>query len=778
MAASGRSRKSAALGKYRKKRSFAETPEPAGKRGSKSGRSYVIQEHHARSHHFDFRLEMNGVLVSWAVPRGMPASREEKRLAVHVEDHPLEYGSFEGEIPEGNYGAGTVTIWDSGEWLPKERAWKKSFSGGKLKFFLRGGRLQGEYLLVKSGEEPNWLLRKLSDEAPAKPVEQLDREKPAFIPFQLARVVSTVPEGDDWIHEIKLDGYRIQAVKTGKTVKLYTRNGHDWTDRFGTLATRIGKLSTKDFILDGEAVVHDKKGRTSFGLLQEALGVRGKKRSGAEISFVCFDILHHNGVNLRPLPLSERLKWLDRLSLEDKGPLRRSKTWPAENGPELFREACRLGLEGVISKKLTQPYAPDRREWSKSKCRPRQEFIVCGYLPPKSSLPAFSSLVLGTLENNRLVPRGKVGTGFKEDERRSLLKKLNPLKTSRAAFDIEDRKVVWVSPELVVEVEYAEITRDGSIRQGCFIALREDKGPREVHLDGIRSASAHNESSKVCGIVISNPDRVVFPSDGITKIEVASYFERVGELMMPFLIRKPLAVLRAPEGLAGQQFFQKSFPTHLPRHVYQRTLDDGTEIFTIRNVKGLVSLAQFGVIEIHPWGAPLPQGDKPDSLIWDLDPDASVPWVEVKGAAILLRDFLAERGLDTIVKTSGGKGLHVILPVKKQHGWDVLKPFTKEVARQIASLSPQQFTITASKAKRSGKIYIDWLRNGRGATCIAPWCVRARPGAPVSMPISWSDLRSLQPAGFSFQEPPQMPSDWTNIVAQKISKAVIKDLGL
>lgn len=762
------------LRSYQKKRDFKKTAEPAGRLGKSAGYSFVVQEHHARSHHFDLRLEMGGALVSWAVPKGVPDDLSAKRLAVHVEDHPLEYGSFEGEIPQGNYGAGTVAIWDKGKWLPVSRNWRKEFAAGKLKFFLQGTRLQGEYLLVRSSEEPNWFIRKLSEDVPAVSPGDLAREKPAFVPFQLAKVVPAVPSGGGWLHEIKLDGYRIMAVKQKGGVRLFTRNGHDWSDRFGDLPEQIAALSGKDFVLDGEAVVFDGKGRSDFGGLQRAL----KPDGGRKINFVVFDLLHLDGFNLRHLPLAERLERLDGLLTAEKGRVRRSRLWPAEDGASLFREACKLGLEGIISKQSTRPYAPGLRDWAKSKCRPRQEFIVCGYLPPKSSLPGFSSLVLGTVENGKLVPRGKVGTGFSDEERRALLKKLQRLGSAKPAFQFADRDVVWVRPELLAEVEYAEITREGSVRQASFIALREDKGTDDVHLDGVQRATAEAKDAKVAGIAISHPERVVYPGDGITKMEVARYFERTAELMLPFVVNRPLALLRAPSGLAGQMFFQKSFDRHRPSGVFAKTLGDGTETLFIKNTRGLVSLAQFGVIELHPWGAKYSRIGEPDFLTWDLDPHPSVPWAEVLGAAFLLRDFLGERGLDTIVKTSGGKGLHIQLPVKPSFGWDVLKEFSKQVAGAVAALNPPKLTTTISKSRRVGKIFIDYLRNGRGATCIAPWGLRAREHAPVSMPVNWSDLPDVTAAGFTLREPPQVPGEWMRYKPQKVTRGHLKEFGL
>lgn len=763
----------APLERYRAKRDFKNTPEPAPKVPRRKGNSFVIQEHHARAHHFDFRLEIDGVLVSWAVPKGIPEDTAAKRLAVHVEDHPLEYGEFEGVIPKGNYGAGTVTIWDKGEWEPMEKDWRKDFAKGTLKFHLKGSRLNGPYLLARMKEEPNWMLKMLNPATHPPAGFAAVKETPAFVAPQLAQVVSTVPRGRDIIHELKFDGYRLIVVKRGGELTIYTRNGHDWTDKFKPLARHLGVLSAKDFILDGEAVVWDDKGRSNFGDLQAAL-----KGSPNDVSFVAFDLLHLDGKSLRDLPLSDRQKSLAKLIPAEEGVIRRSAVWSSDMGPALHKQACQLGLEGIISKKLSGLYRPgDRRDWTKSKCRARQEFVICGYTPPKSSLPAFSSLVLGTFENGKLVPRGKVGTGFSGDDRTDYLAIFLPLKTNKAAFEFPE-KVIWLKPVLVAEVEFAEITRDGSLRQASFVALREDKTADQVHLDGVQTASADGESGKVAGIPISHPDRMVFPEDGVSKLEVAKYYERVGELMLPFVANRPLAILRAPGGITGELFFQKSFSAHVPTKVYQTELPDGDRVFHIKDVAGLVSLAQFGAIEFHPWGATLKNVDKPDFLTWDLDPEASVPWEEVLGAALLLRDYLAGHGLSTVVKTSGGKGLHILLHLKPKQDWAVMKPFAKAVASAVAAYNPRRFTVTSTRSKRTGKIFIDWLRNGRGATCVAPWGLRARPGATVSMPLQWEQLAELPSHGFNLHEPAEMPSEWMNSAPQIIPSGLLKSLGI
>lgn len=753
---------SSSLETYRQKRDFSKTPEPdPGKLPRTRGRSFVIHEHHASRHHFDLRLEIDGVLVSWAVPKEIPDDLEAKRLAVHVEDHPIEYGGFEGEIPRGNYGAGKIAIWDKGTWAPVEKEWRAQFEKGTLKFHLRGDRLDGPYLLARMKEEPNWMLKKLNPATHPHPADGIiEREEAKFIPPQLARVVACVPAGRDWIHELKYDGYRLIVVKCKGTLRIHTRSGLDWTHRFAALAKDLSALSEKDFVLDGEAVVWDEKGRSNFGDLQAAL-----KGKGEEISFVAFDLLHFDRENLRGLPLSDRLKRLAGFMGEDKGNIRRSATWPSESGRELYLQACQLGLEGIISKNVRGRYIEgERRDWSKSKCRPRQEFVICGYTPPKSSLPAFSSILLGSFENGKWIDRGKVGTGFREDERVRLLKLFKKWVSPHALFKTADKSVVWLKPVLVAEIEYAELTRDGSIRQGSFIGLREDKEATDVHLEGIQTASPDKRNAGVFGIKVSNPARIVFPGEQISKIEVVRYFERVGDFMLPFVGNRPLAILRAPSGIGGELFFQKSFPNHVPEHIHQIQLEDGSTVFYVKETKGLVSLAQFGMVEIHPWGAALPQGNKPDFLTWDLDPDAAVSWQEVLGTALLLRDFLAERGLQSLVKTSGGKGLHIMVHLKPKLGWDVLKPFTKAVAGAIVAFNPKKLLSTSAKAKRAGKIYIDWMRNGRGAT--------------ISMPIAWEQLTEITPAGYTIHEPPEQPEEWLNLTPQVISKTVLREFGL
>ncbi len=766
-------RRAAALDAYRGKRDFTVTPEPRPRRSTREGRSFVVQEHDARSHHFDFRLEMDGVLVSWAVPRGIPEDPAAKRLAVHVEDHPLDYGRFEGTIPKGNYGAGTVAIWDRGTWEPLERNWRERFDRGKMTFLLHGERLHGTYLLVRMKEEPNWLLRKIDDEIPSDRLPPPPREKAAFVAPQLARVAASVPVGTEWRHELKFDGYRLIAVKRDGDVTLYTRNQLDWTDRFGDLAAHLDDLTEHDFVLDGEVVVFDAKGRTRFGELQAALQSGRSDR----LVFVAFDLLHLDGANLRGQPLSQRFAALTALIGDGTERIRPSKVWDADEGAELFRQARANGLEGIVSKKSGGRYLEGtRRDWLKSKCRARQEFVICGYTAPKGSLRGFGALLLASFEKGKLIPRGKVGTGFTQRERLRLVRRFEPLVTDQPTLPTTEPRVTWLRPELVAEIEFAEITRDGAIRQGGFLGLREDKSAGAVHLDPVPTTHPSDETMKVRGIPITHPDRIVYPADGITKMEVARYYDRIGEHILPHLADRPLALLRAPSGIGGDMFFQKSFPNHLPDHVTQKELADGTTIFYLRDVRGLVSLAQFGAIEFHPWGSRMPRPEKPDQLIWDLDPDTAVPWPEVLGAAFLIRDFLADHGLHLLVKTSGGKGLHLVLFIKRTHDWESMREFTKAVAREVAAFNPSRFVITSSKKKRKGKIFIDWMRNGEGSTCIAPWSLRARDGAAVSMPVNWSDLATATAAGFTLHEPLTPPDEWADPRPQLVPKALLRQI--
>lgn len=758
-----------------------------------AGLVFVVQEHHARSHHFDLRLEIDGVLKSWAVPKGPSLDPSLKRLAVQVEDHPLEYASFQGVIPAGNYGAGKVEVWDHGTWSPvvPDENPAEALAKGHLKFRLAGGKLTGDFLLVRLGSAQeggrNWLLGKIKEGSatagstaagtcnPARRRQVPDEGPPAP---QLCKLANAVPEGDDWIHEIKFDGYRAIARRRGDSVRITTRGGHDWTSRFGDLAERIAAVSNEDFTIDGEVIVLDATGRSDFGLLQSGLRAEGS----ADYTFAAFDLLDFAGSNIAGLPLSSRKELLREVVPDGDPRVVYSRHWSGlVEGRQLFEQACELKLEGVISKETRQPYLPgSRRSWRKIKCDNRQEFVICGYTAPRNSCPGFGALVLGSYESGRLVPRGKVGTGFSDRQRRELLAELEERRLSVSPFGAGGPAddVTWVRPDMIAEVRFAELTRDGFIRHGSFVGLREDKPAGEVHLEHEPLEDAAKNPLR--GIVISNPGREIYPGTGITKLEVANYYDRVADLILPYLVKRPLAFLRAPSGITGQIFFQKHFSAHLPKGVRMRTLpDEDTQVCHITDAAGLLSLVQFGVLEFHPWGSLLNRPEKPDTLIWDLDPDAAVSWREVLGAAFLLRDVLTDLDLRPVVKTSGGKGLHVIVFCKPRWSWERLKPMTRRVAERMAAHNPRRLILNSSKARRRGKIFIDWLRNGRGSTCVAPWSLRARGEGPLSLPVDWGDLPSVTADGTTLRNiVPMVPAEWRLAKEQpdEISAALLKKL--
>jgi len=785
----------AALESYRRKRDFKASPEPAPEIRSSSGSLFVVQEHHARSHHFDLRLELEGVLKSWAVPKGPSLDPAVKRLAVRVEDHPLAYASFQGIIPPGNYGAGKVEIWDQGTWEPVRPGDDAgaSLASGRLRFRLHGSKLRGDFMLARisgAGDESaeNWLLRKVADQPtpspPArKPRRALTAADNAPRSPQLCKLSTTIPTGAEWVHEIKFDGYRLIARKRGAKVKLITRGGHDWTGRFGQLPEHIAGISPNDFSVDGEVVVMDANGRSDFGLLQDSL----KAGRGTNLVFAAFDLLDYAGKEVTALPLADRKQLLRELIPDDHRHLLYSKHWKGHaEGRDLYRQACKMNLEGIISKDAEKPYVPgSRHTWRKIKCSARQEFVICGYTPPRNPGDGFGALVMGSYESGRLVPRGKVGTGFSQSQRLDLLAELEERRMSVCPFEHgqKDSGVIWVRPDLVAEVKFAELTKDGFIRHGSFAGLREDKRPMEVRLETEpQEPMPDTTANELEGIIITHPSREIYPGTGITKLDLARYYSRVAPLILPHLVNRPLAFLRAPGGITGQIFFQKHFSAHLPKGVKMRTLkDDGSRVCHISDAAGLLSLVQFGVIEFHPWGSPLARPDKPDTLIWDLDPEASVAWEEILGAAFLLRDILSGFELHPVVKTSGGKGLHVVVHCKPHWTWERLKPFTKSISEQLVAHNPQRLTLQASKAKRTGRIFIDWLRNGRGATCVAPWSARARATAAVSLPLDWKELPQHGPDDAILTEiNPQLPSEWRQAMETRdeIPADLLRKLGV
>ena len=791
-----------ALSAYRKKRDFHTTPEPRGKRAkSAGGDSFVIQKHAARRLHYDLRLEMDGVLKSWAVTKGPSLVTTEKRLAVHVEDHPLDYGGFEGTIPKGEYGGGAVIVWDRGHWTPVYDA-KKGYAKGHLEFELHGEKLHGRWHLVRMAKKPrdkkeNWLLIKAddeharSDEAPeiteerpesvktGRMVEEVQGEAPGwssktgkiekpaarklpkgvkkagypgFVEPTLAALRSSPPAGANWLHEIKFDGYRLQAHIRAGGIKLLTRKGLDWTEKFGKrIAAALADLPLQDAIIDGEVIVEGAGNASDFSRLQDDLSAGRADR----LVFYLFDLLYLDGHDLRPVPLIDRKAALEALIGVGSPVLRYSEHFE-EDGELVLRHACRLSLEGIISKLRHAPYHSGRgKDWIKSKCSERQEFVVAGYVPSSVSNSAIGSLILGHFDKGKLIYAGRVGTGYSNKVAAELFRRLEDMSIAKSPFSRkltaeEARQARFVRPELVAEVEFRSWTADGVVRHAAFRGLREDKGAEEVVRESKVTAPATRAAPT---IKLTHPDRVYWADAGVTKQGLADYYSEVWPRIGSFIVNRPLALVRCPDGVGGQCFFQKHawrghskdiLTAHDPKD------DDDQPIIAIDGLPGLIGLVQGGVLEIHPWGSQLGNLEKPDMIIMDLDPGDGVEWAEIIEAAGEVRERLRKAGLESFVKTSGGKGLHVVAPLKPAAEWDEVKAFAKALADAMSEDTPERFVATVTKSKRRGKILVDYLRNGRGATAVAPYSTRARPGAAVSMPLDWGELGpAIGPAYFT-----------------------------
>ncbi|CAN7475382.1 DNA ligase D [Neorhizobium tomejilense] len=820
-----------ALETYNQKRNFKASPEPQGKvsgrKAKASGNSFVIQKHDATRLHYDFRLEMDGVLKSWAVTRGPSFVPGEKRLAVHVEDHPLDYGGFEGMIPKGNYGAGAVLLWDRGTWDPIGDP-HKGYKKGHMEFELKGEKLEGRWHLIRMAPRPgekreNWLLvkgedefaraegdRDILDEMPlsvksgktldeiwgrkapaakstAKPKakaksdpepEKSDiaaskikgarkAELPDFVEPQLATLVKAAPSGKRWVHEIKLDGYRLQArVENGK-VKLLTRTGLDWTHKFGDeILAEFGKLSAIDAIIDGEVAVEAGSGATDFSLLQQDLSEGRDDR----FTFYAFDILHLDGYDLTGATLLKRKEALETLLAGSSPALRYSEHFGDEGGLVL-KHACRLSLEGIISKISEAPYRPGRgRDWVKSKCSARQEFVVAGFVPSSVSRTAIGSLVMGYYDKGKLRHAGRVGTGYSNAVAQSLFKSLQEIQTGESPFDeklaaVEKKDVVFVRPELVAEVEFRGWTADAHIRHAAFRGLREDKDPKDIVREGGPVNAAEEPKPPKRTVNLTHPDRVYWPDAGVTKAGLADYYTEVWRLMAPFVVNRPLALVRGPDGIGKQLFFQKHGWKGMTKNavLVKDPTDPAEEDITIRDLDGLLGLVQGATLEIHPWGSNLEDWEKPDMVNIDLDPGEGVSWTDIIAAAHEVKRRFEDMGLVAFVKTSGGKGLHVVAPVKQKAEWPEVKAAMKALADGMAADDPDKYVSTITKSKRSGKILIDYLRNGRGNTAVAPYSTRARAGAPVSMPITWDELGgAIGPSYFTVNNAPARIAQQTN----------------
>jgi bifunctional non-homologous end joining protein LigD len=802
-----------ALEEYKRKRDFGKTPEPppGPTKARQSELSYLIQKHDATRLHYDFRLEWNGALLSWAVTKGPSLDPADKRLAVRTEDHPLSYGTFEGTIPKGQYGGGTVMLWDEGTWEPKSDP-NAGLRKGHLSFTLHGERLKGDWDLVRmhvEGKKEYWLLIKAKDaeardnglaagfldelaysvtsgrsmDAIASGGKSSPRGKPEKVPaakkalsalfkrypaVQLATLVDAPPEGEQWLHEIKFDGYRLLGFLSAGDVSLRTRNGLDWTSKFPAVASALARVKATDAVLDMEAVVLDENGKSGFQALQAALGEGGQRD---RIVAYAFDLLHLDGQDLTGLKLTERKEKLDKLLRKSKpGASLRLSDHVTGDGAEMLAKACKLGLEGIVSKRADAPYTAGReKNWLKVKCQQRQEFIVIGYSDARSGGRALGALYLGYHRGGALTFAGKVGTGFSMKSARALADRLEPLAIDKPLLDraemsglgaAEFRSIHWVKPKVLCEVTFTEWTGDGRIRHPSFQGLREDKKESEVKMERpvpAKSAAIANGKGLVLeGITITHPERVISETGRVTKGELAEYYAAVAPYMLPRLLRHPLSLLRCPSGIGKQCFYQRNPGRGLGADVKPfkfRHKGQSYEYLYIDDEKGLIEIIQMGAIEIHPWGASIDDIDHPDRLIFDLDPAPDVPFEALKLAAQDLRQRLKSKGLESMLKCTGGKGLHVTVPLAEKDNWASVKAFASALAHEMVEAAPSAYIATMTKAKRNGKIFIDFFRNDYTATAIADFSVRARPGAPVALPLSWKELDDIESASqFSMKD--------------------------
>jgi bifunctional non-homologous end joining protein LigD len=724
------------LERYREMRDFSITPEPSGNAGKKlsSQLHYYIQRHDATRLHYDFRLELDGVLKSWAVPKGPSLDPADKRLAVQTEDHPLDYGEFEGTIPEKQYGAGDVLLWDRGVWTSEDQDARAALRKGTLHFRLDGEKLRGSWVLTRLRDRKNWLLIKRNDEhasteldiveqrpesvkrAPKKSRRAAKAELPAFVTPQLATLVTAPPKTGEWVYEVKHDGYRMLA-RISSDVKLFTRSGNDWTARLPHLVKAVEKLGLENTWLDGEIVVPGPDGRASFQALQNAFDAG----ADSKIVYYVFDAPFLEGKDMRALPLKTRKARL-KAKFSGSTQIRFSEDLGGE-AQEVLEHACKLKLEGLIGKQADAVYTAGRtRSWIKLKCRLRQDFVIAGYTQPKGSRHGFGALVVGVYEKPRkLVYAGKVGTGFDDERLTTLSRKMAELKVKESPLENppRERGITWLRPNLVAEVEFAERTNEGIIRQGAFMGLRQDIAPKSV---GMERAQTPPES-----IRITHPDRLIYPGLRFTKGDLARYYAEVAEWMLPHVANRPLTLVRCPDGAEAKCF-------------YQRHLGSSKEYFHFESENQILSAVQNGAVEFHTWGASVPDAKRPDRITMDLDPGPGVSWAELVKATRLTRTLLEKLGLKCFLKTTGGKGLHVVAPLEPKLGWDEVKEFTRLMAEFLVKADPRLFVAEMSKAKRKGLVYVDYLRNAETASAVSAYSARARKEAGVSTPVEWDEL--------------------------------------
>jgi bifunctional non-homologous end joining protein LigD len=834
-----------ALDVYRKKRKFSVTSEPRGraKRG-RSGNAYVIQKHAARRLHYDLRLELDGVMKSWAVTRGPSLNPDDKRLAVHVEDHPIEYNTFEGTIPRGEYGGGTVMIWDRGRWHPEGDP-HKGLAKGHLEFELEGEKLRGRWHLVRLKARPkerhdNWLLIKGKDDeargprdkdileeeplsaATGRSIEEIasgkgkkrvwhsnrgsggkalvpqnpaatkpgikpwarprkaataiattDRKTsagaaparlPDFVPPSLATMRDAPPRGKEWLHEIKYDGYRIEARLDHGKVRLLTRNEQDWTHRFKAIAAAVATLPAETALLDGELVAEDDNGVSSFSLLQIDL----KAGRDDRLVYYVFDLLFLDGRDLIGEPLTARKVALERLlkTAGKNGRIRFTEHLD-EDGATVFKHARDMHLEGIISKRKDAPYRPGRSDnFVKTKTHDEQEFIVAGFSPASALPHAVGALTVAVREDGELRYAGRVGSGYTRGTARDLWKRLKPLQIAKPPLELppdERRKdVIWVKPQLVVEAEYRGITHDNLLRQASFKGLREDKPASQVVREVPMAAAAQRQATKksakpkagagaktaapIGNVRLTHPDRVYWPDAGVTKRDLAEYYVGVWDWMAPHIVGRPLALLRAPEGIGGETFFQKHIAANVKNSPLRHVVDAKEhDVIVVEKLDDLIALVQSGALEIHVRGSRLEKLDVCDRIVFDLDPGEGVAWKDIVAAAREIRERLEGVKLKSFAKLTGGKGIHVMLPIDGTD-WDTAKDFSQAVVMSLVADAPQRYVGKMTKSLRKGKIFIDYFRNSREATSVAAYSTRARPGAAVSAPLSWEQLGRVKSA--------------------------------
>ena len=803
------------LAEYNRKRDFAKTAEPAGKQqSSEGGNRFIVQKHDATRLHWDFRLEANGVLKSWAVTKGPSPDPENKRLAVRTEDHPMSYADFEGTIPKGEYGGGTIMLWDRGTWAPVPGKSWKDIDKGHLHFTLEGERMKGEWLLIRLKKKPgekreNWLLRKLDDEhaeegdplvqrcltsvltgrsmaeiaadqqgafslegkkgedftaqmeaaakhnkkktAPAKPAakRKTTGKPPEFRPPQLATLVDAVPTGNGWMHEIKFDGYRALIAAAGDKVVVYTRSGKDWTDKFVPLAERFRTLDLPSCLIDGEIVAYGADGNPDFSSLQNVLKRgHGSQKDSDKLSFHAFDLLELEGQDLADLPNIERKERLEALLATAQPPIHVADH-VIGSGEKLYHAMCDAAQEGIISKKIDAKYTSTRsKAWVKVKCTRRQEFVLIGWKKSTAKARPFASLLLAQHEEGKLVYKGNVGTGFGAETLQDLAERMRPLTREDPPAEVarpERRGVTFLEPELVAEIAFAEFTAEGSVRHASFLGLRGDKPAEEVVPEVAEEAPVEEPL-----VTITNRDRMIFPESGNTKGELADYYQAVAGLMLPWSAGRPISLVRCPQGRGKKCFFQKhdsgSFGDHV-HHVPITEKAGGTEDYLyVDDAAGILTCVQMGTIEFHGWGSRVQDVEAPDRMVFDLDPDEGLDFEDVKSAARDIHDRLSDLGLTTFAMLSGGKGVHVVVPLTPGHSWEAHKDFSKRFAEALSMAEPDRFTANMSKAKRTGRIFIDYLRNQRGSTAVLPYSARSRANAPVAVPVAWGELKDMKDA--------------------------------